>query len=75
MNNPKVIFAPGAFDHLEIQSQEELDAIVAEIKDMFENMTPEELEAHSRPIDWDFLSDEEAEILERQLANEPRNLQ
>lgn len=70
----KIEFAPGALDHLEVESQEELDKIMAEITEMFANMTPEELEAQSRPIDWDNLSEEEAEILQRALNQEPRNL-
>lgn len=71
----KIEFAPGAFDHLDVDSQEELDKIMAEIVDMFANMTPEELEAASRPVDWDNLSEEECAILERALNDEPRNLQ
>ena len=71
----EVKFAPGAFDHLDVESQEELDSIMAEITEMFANMTPEELEAASRPIDWDSLDDEEREILEAALDNKPRNLQ
>lgn len=71
----KVTFAPGAFDHIDVESQEELDKIMAEITEMFTNMTPEELEAASKPIDWDNLSEEEIAILEAQLNNEPRNLQ
>lgn len=70
----EVRFAPGALDHLEVEDQAELDKIMAEITEMFANMTPEELAAASRPIDWDNLSEEEAEILERALNQEPRNL-
>jgi len=79
MNNPKkpleVVFAPGAFDSLDVEDQAELDAVMKEITEMFANMTPEELEAQSRPIDWDSLTDEERVALERSLNNEPRNLQ
>ena len=71
----KVEFAPGAFDHLDIEDQAELDAVMKEITEMFANMTPEELEAQSRPIDWDSLDDEERVALERAINNEPRNLQ
>lgn len=71
----EVKFAPGAFDHLDVESQEELDNIMAEITELFATMTPDELEAASRPIDWDNLSEEEIAIIERQLSNEPRNLQ
>jgi hypothetical protein len=79
MTNPKkpmkVEFAPGAFDHLDIEDQAELDAVMKEITEMFANMTPEELEAQSRPVDWDSLDDEERIILEQAINNEPRNLQ
>jgi hypothetical protein len=71
----KVEFAPGALDHLDVEDQAELDAVMKEITEMFANMTPEELEAQSRPIDWDSLNDEERIILERAINNEPRNLQ
>ena len=49
--------------------------MMKEIMDMFANMTPEELEAQSRPIDWDNLDDEERAILQSALAEEPRKLQ
>ena len=71
----KVEFAPGALDHLDVENQAELDAVMKEITEMFANMTPEELEAQSRPIDWDSLDDEERSILEQAINNEPRNLQ
>ena len=50
----KVEFAPGAFDDFE-GSQEELDSLQAEILSMFANMTPEELEQRSEPVDFDQL--------------------
>jgi len=46
----KVEFAPGCFDHIDVDSQEELDAIMAEIQHMLGNVTPEELEAMSTPV-------------------------
>ena len=46
----KVEFAPGCFDHIDVDSQEELDAIMAELTDMFTTMTAEELEAMSTPV-------------------------
>ena len=79
MTDPKkpleVVFAPGAVDSLDVENQAELDAVMKEITEMFANMTPEELEAQSRPIDWDSITDEERVALERSLNNEPRNLQ
>jgi hypothetical protein len=46
----KIEFAPGCFDHIDVDSQEELDAIMAKIQHMLSNVTPEELEAMSTPI-------------------------
>jgi hypothetical protein len=46
-----------------------------EITEMFANMSPEELAAQSRPVDWDNLDDEDRRILEQSLNDEPRNLQ
>jgi TRAP-type C4-dicarboxylate transport system substrate-binding protein len=79
MTDPKkpleVVFAPGAFDSLDVEDQGELDAVMKEITEMFANMTQEELAAQSRPIDWDSLTDEERTALERAINDEPRNLQ
>ena len=70
----KIEFAPGAFDQFD-GTQEELDQMMKEVMEMLSNMTPEELAAASKPIDWDNLSEEEIALLERALLNEPRNLQ
>ena len=51
----KVVFAPGAFDTFD-GSQEELDALVAEITETFANMSAEELAAQSREIDLEQLA-------------------
>jgi hypothetical protein len=79
MTDPKkpleVVFAPGAFDDLDVEDQAELDAVMKEITEMFANMTPEELAAKSRAVDFDNLSDEDRLMLDRALGNEPRNLQ
>ena len=57
-NTPKkVIFAPGCFDNIEVDSQEELDAIVAEVTKIFETLTPEELFEQSKEIDLDELAE------------------
>jgi hypothetical protein len=57
-NKLKINFAPGCFDNFE-GTQEELDAMVAEIQSMFENMSPEDLENQSRSINLgDLLADE-----------------
>jgi hypothetical protein len=71
----KVEFAPGAFDNIDVENQEELDQLMAEITDMFATMSPEDLEAMSRPVDLTDLDDEERAILENTLSKEPkRNL-
>lgn len=59
----EVRFAPGCFDHFD-GTQEELDALMAEIQETFANMTPEELAAQSMPLDEAILSDEEWAILD-----------
>jgi hypothetical protein len=68
----KVEFAPGCFDHLEVDSQEELDAIMAELTGMFANMTPEELQANSRQLtdeDFESMDPEERAMLEQALKD------
>ena len=70
----QIEFAPGAFDSFD-GTQEELDQMMAEIMDMFSKMTPEELEAAGKPIDWENLSEEECAILSKALdADNKRNL-
>ena len=66
----KVQFAPGAFDDFE-GTQEELDALIAELEEMFESMTPEELAAQSREVDVADLPDH----VQAGLLDEPRTLQ
>jgi hypothetical protein len=77
----KINFAPGCFDHFE-GTQEELDELMGEIKDLFAHLTPEELESRSQPVDIDrlledeSLSDDEFEhIVNAIVGNEKRNLQ
>jgi len=62
----KVVFEPGCFDHFD-GTQEELDGLMAEIQDMFANMTPEELKEKSRAVDLDMLAeavDTDPELIE-----------
>ena len=66
----KVKFAPGAFDDFD-GSQEELDALMAEVEKMFESMTPDELAAQSREVDFADLPDR----VQAGLLDEPRTLQ
>jgi hypothetical protein len=63
MSKPvEVIFAPGCFDHFE-GTQEELDELIAEIQTKFSNMTPEELEMESTPIEGLDITEEELESM------------
>jgi hypothetical protein len=73
INEKKVTveFAPGAFDQFE-GTQEELDELIAEIQDMFNNKTPEEIKAMSNPLtEEDFLEmpNEVKEQLARQISD------
>jgi hypothetical protein len=70
----QVEFDPGAFDHFE-GTQQELDTLIASIRDAFANMTPEELAAQSRVVDWDELVEHDPEVAQRILDQEKRNLQ
>lgn len=45
----KIEFAPGCFDNFE-GTQEELDELMRELKDMFANKSKEEIEFMSRPM-------------------------
>ncbi len=77
----KITFAPGCFDNFE-GTQEELDAMVAEIQGIFENLTPEELQERSRPISVDALLEDESisddefeQLLGALVERDNRNLQ
>jgi len=73
----QVEFAPGAFDSFE-GTQEELDALQAEILSMFNDLTPEELEARSQPVDdarLTELMEEDPEIFKHLTGNNHRPLQ
>lgn len=57
-NKPiKIEFAPGCFDNFE-GTQEELDELISEIKQMVENG---ELLENSKPLDFDELAEEEGD--------------
>ena len=64
----KIVFDPAVFEQFD-GSQEELNALVDEITSMFEGKTPEEIKAMSRPMDWDELDEDEAEVLGRAFYN------
>ena len=69
----KIEFAPGAFDTFD-GTQEELDALVAELERMAESG---ELEENSVALeDWDDLDDEDRAIIEEALERQqpPRRL-
>lgn len=75
----KIVFAPGAFDNIEVENQEELDAMVAEIKCIFEN--PDQLMEMSTPVDMEELWKTDPDLAElltarlNEIDNEPRKLQ
>lgn len=70
----QVEFDPGAFDHFE-GTQEELDELVSGIRKAFAKLTPQELAARSRIVDWDELAEDDPEVAQRILDQEKRNLQ
>jgi hypothetical protein len=70
----QVTFAPGCFDNFE-GTQEELDALMEEIKLKFENMSPEELERESRSIELDDDNEEVLELMRQLSSLDTRRLQ
>lgn len=68
----QIMFADSFFESFE-GTQEDLDALVKEIQNMFENKTEEELRAIAIPMD-DVEVAEFKEILEQQVTNSKRNL-
>jgi len=60
-NIPEIIFAPGCFDHFE-GTQEELDALKAEIMEMFAGKTSNELISESRLLDVNDILDMPEEV-------------
>ena len=71
----KIEFAPGCFDNFE-GTQEELDELIAQIKEMFASG---EAQMKARQIDIDDLSEEDFEMLEafeeQETRTSGRNLQ
>lgn len=61
MKELKIEFAPGCFDSFD-GTQEELDELISHIKEMFASG---EAQAKARPIDFDDLSEEDLELLEK----------
>lgn len=64
----KIVFDPAFFETFD-GTQEELDALMAEIQSVFAGKSKEEIEAIGQPLDWDELDDEEAEQLRKSLHN------
>jgi hypothetical protein len=62
----KIEFAPGAFDQFD-GTQEELDALLAEIHSMFEGKSPEEIAEMSRPLTEEDFEDLPEEVREQIL--------
>jgi len=73
---PTIEFAPGCFDNFE-GTQEELDTLIKEIKEMFEGKTKEEIESMSNVVDLEELamdesvSDEEFERIANIIFEDP----
>jgi hypothetical protein len=66
----KIEFAPGAFDQFD-GTQEELDALVAELTRMAESG---ELEEHSVVLeDWDDLDDDAIDAIMHEMPDRDRN--
>lgn len=61
MKDIKIEFAPGCFDNFE-GTQEELDELIAQIKEMFASG---EAQQKARPLDLDDLDEEDYELLEK----------
>ena len=61
----KIEFAPGCFDNIEFENQEELDALMKQIQDMFDSG-----EAQAQAISLDDLLDELTEEELAQLMDE-----
>ena len=55
----KIEFAPGCFDNFE-GTQEELDALISQITEMFKSG---EAQALARPLDFDDLDEDDIEML------------
>jgi len=62
----KIEFAPGCFDNFE-GSQEELDELVNQIKEMFASGQALEL---ARPLEFSDLDEDDIEILEQMVEQE-----
>jgi hypothetical protein len=68
----KIVFQEGCFDHMDFESQEELNDFVAEIQSLFAGKTAEEIMSMSRPVDMEELIEEDPELAEallRQLSD------
>ena len=64
----KIEFAPGCFDNFE-GTQEELDALISQITEMFKSG---EAQARALPLDFDDLDEEDLEMLEKIAQAEER---
>jgi len=63
---PEIIFAPGCFDHFE-GTQEELEALKAEILEMFAGKTSKEILMQSRELSADDVEDLPEEVQQQLL--------
>ena len=65
----KIEFAPGCFDNFE-GTQEELDALIADITEMFRSG---EAQKKAKPLNFDDLDEQDIEILERMAEIEAQS--
>ena len=65
----KITFAPGCFDNLEFESQEELDALVNQIQDMFDSGEAQ-VQAISLEQLMESMSEEELQALLDEVSEE-----
>ena len=63
-SKPEIVFAPGCFDHFD-GTQEELDALMEEIKTAFAN---EDFMANSRVVNLDTLAQDDPELYQHLTA-------
>ena len=66
----KIEFAPGCFDAFE-GSQEELDELINQIKEMFASGEAQKL---ARPLDLDNLDDDDLALLEKFASQEEQSI-
>ena len=70
----KIQFAPGCFDQFD-GTQEELDALIADIQNMFANKSPEEIAEMSRPLSEEEFDDLPDDVKEQLMRSHDEDLE